>query len=154
MSQAAEEGLAAGAYPADAGGAFWRLFEATAGLLIGIITVLVSYQVFARYVLNDTPPWSEELCRYLSLRASFLGPRVALRRRTHLGVDSLVARLPPAAREVVGQAVTAVIAVFAGSLVWKGYALVPEMASQRSPSMGISLEYVFAAVPVAGAMML
>jgi len=150
----AGEGLAVGAHPVEAGGALWWLLERTAGLLIGTITVLVSYQVFARYVLNDTPPWSEELCRYLFVWVSFLGACVALRRTTHLGVDSLVARLPAGAREVVGHAVTAVIAVFAGIMVWKGLALVPEMASQRSPSMSISLQYVFAAIPVAGAIML
>src|SRR5262245_30591636 len=154
MSRTADEALALNASPADAGGAFWRLLETVAGLLIGIITLLVSYQVFARYVLNDTPPWSEELCRYLFIWVSFLGACVALRRTTHLGVDSLVARLPPGAREVVGHAVTAVVAVFAGILVWKGLALVPEMASQRSPSMSISLQYVFAAIPIAGAIML
>src|SRR5215510_6858173 len=154
MSAAAGEGLAVSAYPGEAVRAFWRLLEATAGLLIGAITVLVSYQVFARYVLNDTPPWSEELCRYLFVWVSFLGACVALRRTTHLGVDSLVARLPVGAREVVGHAVNAVVAVFAGIMVWKGLALVPEMASQRSPSMGMSLQYVFAAIPVAGAIML
>src|SRR5215510_4550828 len=154
MSAAAGEGLAVSAYPGEAVRAFWRLLEATAGLLIGAITVLVSYQVFARYVLNDTPPWSEELCRYLFIWVSFLGACVALRRTTHLGVDSLVARLPVGAREVVGHAVNAVVAVFAGIMVWKGLALVPEMASQRSPSMGMSLQYVFAAIPVAGAIML
>ena len=154
MTGTADQGLAVNAYPADAGGAFWRLLETTAGLLIGAITVLVTYQVFARYVLNDTPPWSEELCRYLFVWVSFLGACVALRRTTHLGVDSLVARLPAGAREVVEHAVTAVVAVFAGIMVWKGMALVPEMASQRSPSMSLSLQYVFAVVPIAGAIML
>ena len=73
----------------------WRALELTAGLLIGAITVLVSVQVFARYVLNNTPPWTEELCRYLFVWASFLGACVAMRRAAHLGVDSLVVRLPP-----------------------------------------------------------
>jgi tripartite ATP-independent transporter DctM subunit len=44
--------------------------------------------------------------------------------------------------------------VFTGLLVWQGAALVPAMASQRSPSMGISLQYVFMAIPIAGAIML
>src|SRR5262245_41690663 len=132
----------------------WRVLELTAGLLIGVITALVSLQVFARYVLNDTPPWSEELCRYLFVWASFLGACVATGRAAHLGVDSLVARLPAGAREVLRHAVTALIAVFMGLLVWQGAALVPAMATQRSPSMGISLQYVFMAIPISGAIML
>jgi tripartite ATP-independent transporter DctM subunit len=43
---------------------------------------------------------------------------------------------------------------FAGLLVWQGVALVPAMASQRSPSMGMSLQYVFAAIPTAGLIIL
>ena len=134
--------------------AAWWLLEVTAGLLIGVITVLVSVQVFARYVLNNTPPWSEELCRYLFVWASFLGACVATGRAAHLGVDSLVVRLPAGVREVLRHAVTALTAVFMGLLVWQGAALVPAMATQRSPSMGISLRYVFMAIPIAGAIML
>src|SRR5215470_19795575 len=154
MSAAAGEGLAVSAYPGQAVGAFWRLLEATAGLLIGAITVLVSYQVFARYVLNDTPPWSEELCRYLFVWVSFLGACVAMRRAAHLGVDSLVVRLPTGVRDVLHHAVTTLVAVFAGVLAWQGAALVPAMATQRSPSMGISLQYVFIAIPIAAVIML
>jgi tripartite ATP-independent transporter DctM subunit len=134
--------------------AAWRLLEIVAGLLIGALTVLVTYQVFARYVLNDTPPWSEELCRYLFVWVSFLGACVATRRAAHLGVDSLVVRLAPGVRAVLGHAVTALVAVFAGILVWQGAALVPAMATQRSPSMGVSLQYVFAVIPIAAAIML
>ena len=78
MADAAGVGVALES-PAErgAGVGAWRLLEVTAGLLIGVITVLVSVQVFARYVLNDTPPWSEELCRYLFVWASFLGACVA-----------------------------------------------------------------------------
>jgi tripartite ATP-independent transporter DctM subunit len=132
----------------------WRALELVAGLLIGAITVLVSVQVFARYVLNNTPSWSEELCRYLFVWASFLGACVAMRRAAHLGVDSLVVRLAPRVREIVHHAVTALVAVFAGILAWQGAALVPAMATQRSPSMGISLQYLFAVIPIAAVIML
>ena len=156
MADAAGVGVALES-PADVAApasAAWWLLEVTAGLLIGVITVLVSVQVFARYVLNDTPPWSEELCRYLFVWASFLGACVATGRAAHLGVDSLVVRLPVGLREVLRHAVTALIVAFTGLLVWQGAALVPAMASQRSPSMGISLQYVFMAIPIAGAIML
>lgn len=140
--------------PAAPPTAAWRVLEATAGLLIATLACLVSVQVFARYVLNNTPPWSEELCRYLFVWASFLGACVAMRRAAHLGVDSLVVRLPPRVREVLDHVVTVLVAAFAAILVWQGAALVPAMATQRSPSMGVSLQYVFVAVPIAAVIML
>src|SRR5262252_6891073 len=121
MAEAAGAGLAAESHTGDAAPASaWRLLELLAGCLVGIITVLVSVQVFARYVLNNTPPWSEELCRYLFVWASFLGACVAMRRAAHLGVDSLVVRLPTGVRDVLHHAVTALVAVFAGILAWQG----------------------------------
>ena len=75
-------------------------------------------------------------------------------RAAHLGVDSLVVRLPAGVREVMRHAVTALVAVFAGILGWQGAALVPVMATQRSPSMGLSLQYVVAVIPLAAAIML
>ena len=154
MADAVGVGLEVESRTEDIPSAAWRLLELSAGLLIGAITVLVTVQVFARYVLNNTPPWSEELCRYLFIWVSFLGACVATRRAAHLGVDSLVSRLPAGAREVLRHAVTALIVAFAGLLVWQGVALVPAMASQRSPSMGMSLQYVFAAIPIAGLIIL
>ena len=65
MADAVGVGLEVESRAEDIPSAAWRLLELIAGLLIGAITVLVTVQVFARYVLNDTPPWSEELCRYL-----------------------------------------------------------------------------------------
>ena len=154
MADAVGVGLEVESRAEDIPSAAWRLLELIAGLLIAAITVLVTVQVFARYVLNNTPPWSEELCRYLFIWVSFLGACVATRRAAHLGVDSLVSRLPAGAREVLRHAVTALIVAFAGLLVWQGVALVPAMASQRSPSMGMSLQYVFAAIPIAGLIIL
>ena len=154
MADAVGVGLEVESRTEDSASAAWRLLELSAGLLIGAITVLVTVQVFARYVLNNTPPWSEELCRYLFIWVSFLGACVATRRAAHLGVDSLVSRLPAGAREVLRHAVTALIVAFAGLLVWQGVALVPAMAGQRSPSMGMSLQYVFAAIPIAGLIIL
>ena len=154
MADAVGVGLEVESRVEDIPSAAWRLLELIAGLLIGAITVLVTVQVFARYVLNNTPPWSEELCRYLFIWVSFLGACVATRRAAHLGVDSLVSRIPLGVREVLRHAVAALIVAFAGLLVWQGVALVPAMASQRSPSMGMSLQYVFAAIPTAGLIIL
>jgi tripartite ATP-independent transporter DctM subunit len=126
----------------------WRWLEWIAGLLIAAITGLVTLQVFARYVLNNTPAWSEELARYLFLWASFLGACVALHRHAHLGVDSFVARLPGGTRRILRSIVTVLVGAFAVVLGYYGAALLPAMATQRSPTLGISIALVFAVVPL------
>ncbi len=131
------------------GGMAWRVLEGSAGLLIAAMTALVALQVFARYVVNYTLPWSEELSRYVFLWASFLGACVALGRRAHLGVDSLVTRLPDAARTFLERVVVVAVGAFALLLGYQGLALLPALLTQRSPTMGLPVVFIFAAVPAA-----
>ena len=52
----------------------WLEFAA-AILLIGI-TLVVTLQIVCRYILEELPPWSEELSRYLFIWANFVGAGV------------------------------------------------------------------------------
>jgi TRAP-type C4-dicarboxylate transport system permease small subunit len=55
-----------------------------------IVAVLaIGAQVFTRYVLNFTPPWTEELARYANIWITMLGIGVVLRRREHIKLDFL-----------------------------------------------------------------
>ncbi|MEN6414634.1 MAG: TRAP transporter small permease subunit, partial [Veillonellales bacterium] len=44
-----------------------RFVEFVMVVLTVMMVVLVTYQVFERYVLHYTPPWSEELSVYLMI---------------------------------------------------------------------------------------
>src|SRR5258708_10860960 len=66
-----------------------------------ILAVVVFYQVFTRYVLNDAAGWTEEIARYLLIAVTFLGGPMAVRRSTHIPVDFVYPFLPPAAGPVL-----------------------------------------------------
>ncbi|HTU03025.1 MAG TPA: TRAP transporter large permease subunit [Candidatus Sulfotelmatobacter sp.] len=131
-----------------------RLLEGSAALLLVAMTLIVATEVFCRYVLNSSLPWSEELSRYLFIWMSFLGAVVALLRHAHIGVDSLVRRLGDAPRLALHRLVAVLVAAFALLLVWQGAALLPATRAQYSITMGFSLSYVFCAVPICGALLL
>jgi tripartite ATP-independent transporter DctM subunit len=135
-------------------GVAWRALEWIAGLLIAVITGLVALQVLFRYVVNYTLPWSEELSRYLFLWGSLLGAVVALGRGAHLGVDSLVRRVPSGIRDLVARIVAVLVVAFALVLGWQGMILLPSTVSQHSPTLGLSMVWVFAAVPVTAGLLL
>ena len=65
---------------------------------LALMVVMVFGNVVMRYGFNSGITLSEELSRWLFVWMTFLGAVVALNERTHLGTDSVVARLP-----VVGQ---------------------------------------------------
>jgi TRAP-type C4-dicarboxylate transport system permease small subunit len=75
-------------------GGYCRLIEWVIGGLLAIMVVLVFGNVVLRYAFNSGITVSEELSRWLFVWLIFLGAIVAMRDHSHLGVDSLVSRLP------------------------------------------------------------
>jgi TRAP-type C4-dicarboxylate transport system permease small subunit len=74
-------------------GYFW-LLRAVIAVFLAIMVVLVFGNVVLRYAFNSGITVSEELSRWLFVWVTFLGAIVAMREHGHLGVDSLVKRLP------------------------------------------------------------
>jgi TRAP-type C4-dicarboxylate transport system permease small subunit len=72
---------------------FW-LLKALIALFLAIMVVLVFGNVVLRYAFNSGITVSEEVSRWLFVWLTFLGAIVAMREHGHLGVDSLVKRLP------------------------------------------------------------
>jgi TRAP-type C4-dicarboxylate transport system permease small subunit len=69
-----------------------------AGLsLIAVVTVQ-AWQVFARYVLNDSPSWTEPLALVFIANTAMLGAAVGARRETHFGFPLLADSAPPLIR--------------------------------------------------------
>ena len=61
---------------------------------LALMVVMVFSNVVLRYVFNSGITATEELSRLLFLWLIFVGSIVAMRERAHLGVDTLIARLP------------------------------------------------------------
>jgi TRAP-type transport system small permease protein len=74
-------------------GYFW-LLKVLIALFLAIMVVLVFGNVVLRYAFNSGITVSEEVSRWLFVWVTFLGAIVAMREHGHLGVDSLVKRLP------------------------------------------------------------
>ena len=77
-----------------------RLFSFLMVACLGLMVVMVFGNVVLRYGFNSGITVSEELSRWLFVWMTFLGAIVALRKRAHLGTDSLISRLPLAGKKV------------------------------------------------------
>ena len=64
-----------------------------AGACLVIITLIVPYGVFTRYVLNSAASWPEPLAVLLMIVLSFLSAVVCYREHLHIGVGMLPALL-------------------------------------------------------------
>ena len=79
---------------------FWALFG------------VVFLQFFARYVLNDSPGWTEEIARYLLIGVTFIGSVMAMRKGTHIAVEALFKYLGRRARHILLLLVDLTVALF------------------------------------------
>src|SRR5262245_6738392 len=66
---------------------------------LAVMVVLVFGNVVLRYAFNSGITASEEVARWLFVWMTFVGAVVALRKHAHLGMDSIVSKLPPAAKK-------------------------------------------------------
>ena len=69
-------------------------------ICLALMVVMVFGNVVLRYAFNSGITVSEELSRWLFVWLTFVGAVVALRNHAHLGMDSVVTRLPPTGKKV------------------------------------------------------
>jgi len=67
---------------------------------LALMVVMVFSNVVLRYVFNSGITASEELARFCFLWLIFVGSVLAMKERAHLGVDTLISRLPRAGKIV------------------------------------------------------
>ena len=79
---------------------YFDLLKLLTVLCLALMVVLVFGDVVLRYGFNTGITVSEELSRWAFVYVTFLGAIVAMREHAHLGVDSLVKRLPPLGKKI------------------------------------------------------
>lgn len=72
----------------------YRGFEHLLVLGLAVMATMVFANVVLRYAFNSGITLTEEVARFLFVWLTFIGAVVALRKGTHLGMDTVVSRLP------------------------------------------------------------
>jgi len=135
------------------GRALGRLVEGALFLLMIVLCVDVFLGVFSRYVLVRTFTWYDEIARLCFVWIIFLGAAVAVRRGAHFRFHLLVDRLGSIGAAAAQRLAAIVTTAFGAVLVWQGWKLVELGQFQQTPVMGLSKGWVYAPVPIGGALM-
>jgi TRAP-type C4-dicarboxylate transport system permease small subunit len=89
-----------------------RATIALAGLSILGTACVEGWQVFARYVLNDSPSWTEPVALFFMSTTMMFGAAIGVRANRHFGFFILVESSQPAARralQILARAIAAAI---------------------------------------------
>ena len=105
----------------------FRMIVAVCRVITGValvaMTLLLGYQVYGRYVLNDTPTWVDPLSLLLVMLIAFLGAGIGVYENTHLSVVILRKKVSTKIRSVLVVLTDVIMAVFGGLMFWYGYQL-------------------------------
>lgn len=123
-----------------------RVIDAAAALLLAAVFALVCAQVAARYLLGVPMPWGEELTRLLFVWLVL----IAAARARHMRIDLLPAGLPAGLARALRRLAAALGTALLGLLAWKGLGLIELTAHDRYTALGLSLQYLYAAMVVGG----
>ena len=74
--------------------ALYALCAAIAGTALVLISAVMPWAVFTRYVLNSAASWPEPTAVLLTIVLTFIGAAACYRRRQHMNVAFFVQLLP------------------------------------------------------------
>jgi len=122
-----------------------------AGTCLVIITIIIPYGVFTRYVLNSASSWPEPLATLLMIVLSFLSAIVCYREYLHIGVGVLPSLLEGKSKQLLGWFLEACMLATNLFMLWWGLKLVHTTWFQviaEFPIMSVGLSYM--PIPIAG----
>jgi TRAP-type C4-dicarboxylate transport system permease small subunit len=110
------------------------------------LAVIVFYQVFTRYVMNDPAGWTEEIARYFLVAIVFIGAAMSVRRNNHIQVDYLYRLIPAGAGRVMSIFVDLFRCAFLGYCSWLCWLLIQRIGSSRMAIIDLPMGWVFGAM--------
>jgi TRAP-type transport system small permease protein len=122
---------------------FFKLLEFLVVAALVAMVIMVFGNVVLRYAFNSGILVSEELSRYCFIWLTYIGAMIAMREREHLGVDTLVRRLPRAGKKLclfLSEALMLFVNVLFFIGTWKMHEL---QVTNISPVVGISMIWVY-----------
>lgn len=114
--------------------------------LFATLAFIVFYQVFTRYVLEDSAGWTEEIARYFLVAVVFVGAAMSVRKNNHIQVDYLYRLIPKPLGRVLSSAVDLCRCVFLGYASWLCWLLIQRIGSSRMAIVDLPMGWVFGAM--------
>jgi TRAP-type C4-dicarboxylate transport system permease small subunit len=129
-----------------------RLALIVAGLSLVAVVAVQAWQVFARYVLNNSPSWTEPLALVFIANTAMLGAAVGARRETHFGFPLLADAAPRPIRMACRAAARLAMIVLGAGLAVFGAILAKDSWGVAMAGAGLPVGLRFAPVALGGAL--
>jgi TRAP-type C4-dicarboxylate transport system permease small subunit len=126
----------------------WTLVEQAALVAFIGMLLLVTAQVFLRYVMEVSVPWTEEAARWFYAYQIFLGCAIAARENVHLRATFLLDRFPSRLKAAVECCIAVAGLIFVGGIIWGGAVMIWATSTVEAGSFALSMSYLYVSIPV------
>lgn len=128
-----------------------KVLSAACAVLLSFMTLLATYQVISRYVFSSPSTMSEDLLSYSFVWVSLLGTALVFGQKDHMKLSILSDRLKGMNQfvlsiftELLIMSIAIIVFLFGGTQV------VGVGAIQISPTLNISMEWIYIVLPISG----
>ena len=122
-----------------------------AGTALAIMSVIITWGVFTRYVLGSGSFWPEPISIFLAIQLTFYGAAACYRADTHIRLRMFVDLLPPSLQRWQHHLVDFLMAAICLFMVSYGASLVKTTFFQSYPEFQyIKVGVAYSAIPIAG----
>lgn len=123
-------------------------------LIMSVMTIIIFWQVIARYVVGSSLAWSEELSRFLMIYMVLIGSSIALRNNDLIAVEILPEVLKGKAKKALVVLTHLISMVFYVVLIVYGLSVADSFGNQIAPGLGISMYFIYLSMPIGGVLLL
>ena len=116
-------------------------------LFMGVMAVVIPYEVIGRYVFQKMSIWSGEVSTYSLAWASMLGSAVGLKKGYQVSMTSVVESVPPAVAKILKWGAYLFTLFFFGAMFYYGLYQTIYNARQTSPAIGLVMSIPYASLP-------
>lgn len=123
-------------------------------LLGAVLSILLSIDVFCRYILNNSLIFSEELSRVLFVWFAMLGTVIALHEGSHVGFDIVKNRFKGNTARMVAILTNLLIILYSGYVMSGCISILPKQSIQTYATLPVSHAEAYFSVVLAMALLI
>ncbi|MCR9157875.1 MAG: TRAP transporter small permease [Rhodobacteraceae bacterium] len=130
------------------------VLDALVTAMAGLLLVLLNWAVFARFILNDSVSWGEELPAYILAALTFVGAAYLTRTNEHLGFDAVLRILSPTLKRIVTGMNLILMGGFGALMAWYGGIAALSFGSRTLISVELPMVLFRGTMAVGGALIM
>lgn len=120
------------------------------GSALVLMTLIITVQVFGRYVLNASPVWAEQAALLILIWCVFIAAAAGMREGFHIRIAAVVDRLPHRLGKLTNLVSNVVVAFFGVAMIVFGVELASATWHHVIPTLGIPRGIAYIPISVSG----